>query len=81
MYYPFPTLRAAAVVGKKVAKKAHERNTLRRRMYAAIERFAKERGALSGVFILVAKPALAKDSRLVQQTKVMELLGRLTKER
>lgn len=80
IYSPGKGLRGAVVVSKKVAKKAHERNTVRRRLYAALERLGKEEG-LSGVFILVAKPPIARATRLEQQGAVVTLLSRYRKER
>lgn len=80
IYSPDKRLRGAVVVSKKVAKKAHERNTIRRRLYAALERLGKEQG-LVGVFILVAKPPLAHLSRPLQHTNVATLLSRYHKER
>lgn len=78
IYTPATTLRAAVVVSKKVAKKAHERNTIRRRLYAAIERFRIEQG-LKGVVIVVAKPAVAGLPRLKQRAELTSLLSRLPK--
>ncbi|MBY0309716.1 ribonuclease P protein component [Patescibacteria group bacterium] len=80
VYTPHARLRGAVVVSKKVAKKAHERNTIRRRLYAALERLGKERG-LVGVVILVAKPPLARIPRLEQHASVDVVLSRYLKER
>lgn len=80
IYSPDKRLRGAVVVSKKVAKKAHERNTIRRRLYAALERLGKEKG-LSGVFIVVTKPPIARLTRLMQHASVESLLSRYQKER
>ena len=45
----------AAVVGKKVHKRAVDRNRLRRQLYGALYRLSK-RSTLTGTFILIAKP-------------------------
>jgi ribonuclease P protein component len=73
-YTAAPTLQASVVVSKKVAKKAHERNTIRRRLYAALakEKLEKE---LTGVVILVVKPTMAKLSRAAQHATVPTILG------
>ncbi len=47
-----PDFRVAAVVSKKVAKRAVVRNQLRRRLYVAITRLAPPHGH----YILIAKP-------------------------
>lgn len=49
----------AVVVGKKVYKRAVDRNRLRRQLYGALYRFHKNNN-LKGVFIVIAKPP-AKD--------------------
>lgn len=49
----------AVVVGKKVYKKAVDRNRLRRRIYGALYRYSQE-SKMTGTYILIAKPA-AKD--------------------
>ena len=57
IYSPSETFHGAAVVGKKVHKKAVDRNRLRRRMYGVLYRYHKVQ-QLQGTFILIAKPAL-----------------------
>lgn len=59
---PAETFFASVVVGKKVFKLAHQRNSLRRRVYALVERYKKERN-LTGVFIIITKPEAAKLSK------------------
>lgn len=78
IYTPGPTLKASAVVSKKVAKKAHERNTLRRRIYATLEHLRKDEG-FSGTLIVVAKPALASLPRLLQRERLITALSVLKK--
>lgn len=51
------TFHGSAVVGKKVFKKAVDRNRLRRRLYGVLYRYQKEQ-PLSGTFIFIAKPKL-----------------------
>ncbi len=58
IYHPSPAFQAAVVVGKKVYKKAVDRNRLRRQLYATLSDVRAERGFV-GTVIVVAKPALA----------------------
>lgn len=78
IYSPGSVLKASAVVSKKVAKKAHERNTLRRRIYATLATLRSEAG-FSGTVIVVAKPALASLSRPVQRERLTAALSALKK--
>lgn len=67
---------AAAVVGKKVYKRAVDRNRLRRQLYSLIYRAYQDRG-LSGVFIVIAKPA-AKDATFANlKTELTNLLSQV----
>lgn len=54
LYTPSETFHGAVVVGKKVYKKAVDRNRLRRRLYNALYKEVREAGA-TGVFIILAK--------------------------
>ncbi len=56
---PAKFFKCAVVVSKKAAKKAHDRNRIRRRLYALIELYVKEKN-WQGVCIVVAKPAISK---------------------
>jgi len=56
IYSPTPTFGCAVVVGKKVAKGAVRRNTLKRRLLARIAQLQKE-SAVTGVFIIIIKPS------------------------
>lgn len=57
IYEKSDVFHGSAVVGKKVYKKAVDRNRLRRRMYGVLYRYQKDH-PLKGTFILIAKPAL-----------------------
>lgn len=57
IYTPTDEFHCSAVVGKKIYKKAVDRNRLRRRMYAVAYKSFKN-VVKNGSFILVAKPAL-----------------------
>jgi len=75
MYTPDAHFHASAVISKKVAKSAVERNKFRRRVYAVFETCVRE-GLTSGVFICVAK---ANASLLSYDTLKTELLGLIHK--
>lgn len=68
IYEPTDAFHGAAVVGKKVYKKAVDRNRLRRRMYGVLYRYHTEH-PLMGTYILIAKPALkeVQKSEFTQQ--------------
>lgn len=51
-----PNFHGAVVVGKKVYKRAVDRNQLRRRLYNILYRQSRDQG-LRGVYIILAKPA------------------------
>ncbi len=57
IYSPTSTLFCAVVVSKKLYKKAHDRNLIRRRFYEVIRILAKER-KITGVYIFLVKPAI-----------------------
>lgn len=82
-FTPNPTLRAAAVVGKKVAKQAVDRNRIRRRLYATLLRSLSDTTSPSptGVYILVAKPGALAVPRLALQAEQMNLLAQIGKSR
>jgi ribonuclease P protein component len=55
---PGPVFKASVVVSKKVAKKAHDRNRLRRRLYEVLSALASAE-AISGTILVLTKPPLA----------------------
>lgn len=80
---PGPVLRAAAVVGKKVAKEAVDRNRIRRRLYATLQRVVTKSPVPCppGAYIMVAKPGALKVSRLELQSEQITLLAQIAKAR
>jgi ribonuclease P protein component len=56
IYSPAPTFLCAVVVGKKVAKGAVRRNTLKRRIFARLAKIQKEYSP-NGVVIIILKPS------------------------
>lgn len=69
-------LHVSVVVGKKVQKKAHDRNRLRRRVYSKM--YAALKGAHVGVFIVIVRPSFAVLSKQQQLEEVQKLLSRIT---
>lgn len=55
------TFNGAVVVGKKVFKRAVDRNRLRRRVYNILYRLSREKD-LKSVYIILTKPAAAEAS-------------------
>ena len=56
IYTKYPSLHASVVVSKKVAKKAVERNKIRRRIYAIV-RTILQKERKKGVYICIVKPS------------------------
>lgn len=80
VYTPGQDFHGAAVVGKKIYKRAVDRNRYRRRLYAALYR-QKQQADLRGVYILLLKPA-AKDVAYGElAAAVSDLVGRVGKSR
>ncbi len=73
IYMQSNTFHGSAVVGKKVYKKAVDRNRLRRRLYGVLYRYQKEH-PLNGTFIIIAKPALKQISKDLFTQEVERLL-------
>lgn len=79
IYTPYTSFHGAAVAGKKVHKKAVDRNKLRRRLYNILYHLKVER-ALSGVYMIIAKPAAKDASYAVLKTDIEKVVG-LTKQK
>lgn len=75
---PLDRRKVAVVVGKKVAKSAVVRNTLRRRVYAILREELDVR-AYQGVCIVVVKPTARTLSRKVVDTTLRESIAELLK--
>ena len=76
IYAPGDTFHGAVVVGKKVYKRAADRNQLRRRLYGTLYRFGARRGH-SGVFIIITKPPIKELTRKQILTETEAILERL----
>ena len=66
----------SVVVGKKVSKKSPTRNTIKRRIYGILSELRKEK-ALVGVYIVVAKPELAKLTKKDFKEAILTEFGRV----
>ncbi len=80
IYAENDTFHGAVVVGKKVAKKAVDRNTLRRRLYAQVYRDLRL-FTPPAVYILVAKAGFAALSRKAASAEASDLLQKVQKTR
>jgi ribonuclease P protein component len=67
---PSPSFHGAVVVGKKVYKKAVDRNKLRRQLYAIVYQFSKKDGVLAKTFITITKPAITKAAPALIRTEL-----------
>jgi len=79
IYEDTPNFHGAAVVGKKVHKKAVDRNRLRRRLYGVLYRYQATH-TLTGTFILIGKPALKDVVKSEFTKKVEEVLRQVAQK-
>ncbi len=70
------TFHGATVAGKKVFKRAVDRNRLRRRLYNILYRLSQE-NELKGVYIILTKPATSRAS-FAELKDALERLVKLT---
>lgn len=73
IYTPSPATKVAVVVGKKVYKKAVDRNQLRRQLYHIVRDWLVETGSI-GVYIVITKPAVRDYTYKQLKTSVTEIL-------
>lgn len=76
VHTPGDDFHGAIVVGKKVFKKAVDRNKLRRRLYNILYRSQCD-GGMKGVYIILTKPQAAKASFSELKTTLTELLHKI----
>lgn len=81
IYSPAPLRAVAVVVGKKVYKGAVDRNTLRRRVYAAVREEMVRKSITTGIFILIAKPGVKDVPPAIFVPELVNLLATVTKSR
>lgn len=68
-----PDFHGAVVVGKKVHKRAVDRNHLRRRLYNILYRLSRDQG-LKGVYIILTKPSAASASFTELKSSVEKII-------
>lgn len=73
---PAPTRKVAVVVGKKVAKRAVKRNTVRRRIYAHLRTHLSQ---FQDITLVVVKPAYMSLSRKEAILETIHLIAQLQK--
>jgi ribonuclease P protein component len=73
---PTSHLKVAVVVGKKVAKSAVKRNTLKRRVYATLRRGL---GEYQGALIVIVKPTFASLPRKDAEIEVKTMIAQVAK--
>lgn len=74
---PFPHFHASVVVSKKVSKRAVDRNTYRRRVYAQLYTLKKQE--YKGVVIVSLKPPFASLTKNTAQDEIKALVVRILK--
>lgn len=77
IYSPAPIRAVAVVVGKKVYKGAVDRNTLRRRVYAALRTSLES----TGVYVVISKPPAKNLTQSDVILAINELLATISKSR
>lgn len=81
VYSPSPLRAVAVVVGKKVFKGAVDRNTLRRRVYAAVRTELDAKGITTGIYIIISKPTAKNLVQSAVLPEVATLLATTLKSR
>jgi len=80
IYSPASQFHGAAVAGKKVSKKAVDRNKKRRQLYNALYQLKKDKD-LQGVYICIAKPPAAAATYTELKTAIADTISRLWNSR
>ena len=80
IYSPAEDFHGSAVVGKKIYKRAVDRNLYRRRLYNALYKL-KQKTDLKGVYILLLKPAAKGVSYAELEQAIVEVIGRIVNSR
>lgn len=78
IYTPYPTLKVAVVVPKKIIKSAVGRNTIRRQLYHQLVPLISNG---TGAFIFIAKKNIIEASREETNSDCKELVGVILKSR
>jgi len=77
--HPSNKTKVSVVVGKKVAKSAVRRNTLRRRVYASLKNFEIKNKKSLGIFIVVVKPSYNTIPRKQSEEFLLESIAQVVK--
>jgi ribonuclease P protein component len=80
IYSPSDDFHGATVVGKKLYKRAVDRNLYRRRLYNVIYK-QRQMNNLTGVYIFILKPTAKGASYQELEAAVVDLIGRIGKSR
>ena len=80
IYSPTDTFHGAVVVGKKVYKKAVDRNRLRRQVYSRLYTLVQKNNH-TGVYIIIAKPSAVTLTTKTLSEEVAKLIGQVAKTR
>ncbi|SRR6056297_506204 len=80
VYTPHDSFYGAVVVGKKVYRRAVDRNRLRRQLYATLTTYQDDTH-LTGIFQCLVKPAAATATVSVVRDELATLLAEATKAR
>lgn len=73
--HPHETFHGAVVVGKKVYKSAVKRNRLRRQLYDVLYKLHRQGVIKNQVYLVIAKPTLARLSRHECKEELTTLLA------
>jgi ribonuclease P protein component len=77
VYTPYPTFHGSVVVSKKVAKKAVDRNRIRRQVYAQLYLLKKQEHP--GVFVVLVKPGFMAAPRKLALGQISSLIEGIVK--
>ena len=80
VYSPAPVFKAAVVVSKKVAKKAHDRNRLKRQLYHLLAA-ETQKNPRTGAYLVFVKPGAALLSRAGFRLEFLNELSRVPNTR
>ncbi|MCB9810739.1 MAG: ribonuclease P protein component [Candidatus Nomurabacteria bacterium] len=78
IYAPATSFACVVVVGKKIFKKAHDRNRLRRRVYAVISRLVADKKP-TGAYIVLIKPNIKELTKNEVIEVIKKEVGRVIK--
>ena len=80
IFSPYESFHGAAVAGKKVYKRAVDRNKIRRQLYSVLYQ-ERKRHDLKNIYIVIAKPSAKDTDYQILKQEVVDLVGLTTKSR